>query len=36
MPTFTISKERVVALKYYYEKDIRAVSRNHVEIVFAF
>ena len=36
MPTFTISKEPVVALKYYYEKDIRVASRNHVEIVFAF
>ena len=36
MVTFSISKELVVILKYYYEKNISAVSRNLVEIVFAF
>ena len=36
MVTFHISKELVVTLKCYYEKNISAVSRNHVEIMFAF
>ena len=36
MVTFTISKEPVVTLKYYYEKNISVVSRNHVETVFTF
>ena len=36
MATFNISKELVVTLKYYYEKNISVVSRNHVEIMFGF
>ena len=36
MATFTTSKELVVTLKCYYEKSTSAVSRNRVEIVFAF
>ena len=36
MATFSISKELAVTLKYYYEKKISVVSRNHVEIMFAF
>ena len=35
MATFNISKELVVTLKYFYEKSISVVSRNHVEM-FAF
>ena len=36
MVTFTISQELVVTIKYYYENNISAVSRSHVERVFAF
>ena len=36
MVTFSISKELVITLKYYYKKNISVVSRNHVEIMFAF
>ena len=36
MATFNISKELAVTLKYYYEKNISVVSRNHVEIMFGF
>ena len=36
MATFTISKELLVTLKYYYEKKNSTKSRNHVEIKFAF
>ena len=36
MVTFTISKQLVVTVKYYYENNISLVSRSHVEIVFAF
>ena len=36
MATFNISKELVVTLTYYYEKNISALSGNHVEIMFVF
>ena len=36
MVTFTISKELIVTLKYYYEKNVSEVSRSHFEIVFTF
>ena len=35
MATFSISKELVVTLKYYYEKKHKQ-SRNHTEIIFTF
>ena len=35
MATFGISKDLVVTLKYYYEKNMSGVRRNQVEIMFA-
>ena len=35
MSPFSISKELVVTLNYYYEINLNVVSRNHVEIMFA-
>ena len=36
MVTFSISKELGITLKYYYKKNIRVVSRSHVEKMFVF
>ena len=35
MAIFSTSKDLAVTLKYYYEKNMSGVRRNHVEIMFA-